>query len=71
VCTSGSRGEIPGEREPVIRDDDDDDKGLGEDVNLTHPRGILCENLASVPSRPSMRDKVTTDPDSPKCKLLC
>jgi hypothetical protein len=27
-CTIGSRGEVPGERKPVIRvdDDDDDDK---------------------------------------------
>jgi hypothetical protein len=24
-CTTGSRGEVPGERKPVIRDDDDDD----------------------------------------------
>jgi hypothetical protein len=24
-CSSGSRGEVPGERKPVIRDDDDDD----------------------------------------------
>jgi hypothetical protein len=24
-CTIGSRGEVPGERKPVIRDDDDDD----------------------------------------------
>jgi len=23
-CTIGSRGEVPGERKPVIRDDDDD-----------------------------------------------
>jgi hypothetical protein len=26
-CTTGSRGEVPGEREPVIRDDDDNDDG--------------------------------------------
>jgi hypothetical protein len=25
VLTTGSRGEVPGERKPVIRDDDDDD----------------------------------------------
>jgi hypothetical protein len=25
-CTTGSRGEVPGEEKPVIRDDDDDDK---------------------------------------------
>jgi hypothetical protein len=24
-CITGSRGEVPGERKPVIRDDDDDD----------------------------------------------
>jgi len=24
-CTTGSSGEVPGEGEPVIRDDDDDD----------------------------------------------
>jgi len=24
-CTTGSRGEVPGERKLVIRDDDDDD----------------------------------------------
>jgi hypothetical protein len=31
-CTIGARGEVPGERKPVIRDDDDDDDnkfGLG------------------------------------------
>jgi len=31
-CTIGSRGEVPGERRPVIRDDDDDDKGKGKVV---------------------------------------
>jgi hypothetical protein len=25
-CTTGSIGEVPGERKPVIRDDDDDDQ---------------------------------------------
>jgi hypothetical protein len=37
-CTTGSRGEVPGERKPVIRDDggddddddDDDDNGKGK-----------------------------------------
>jgi len=24
-CTIGSRGKVPGERKPMIRDDDDDD----------------------------------------------
>jgi hypothetical protein len=24
-CTTGSRGEVPGDRKPVVRDDDDDD----------------------------------------------
>jgi len=24
-CTTGSRGEVPGERKPMIDDDDDDD----------------------------------------------
>jgi hypothetical protein len=28
MCTTGSRGEIPGKRKPVIRDDDDDDRQL-------------------------------------------
>jgi hypothetical protein len=31
-CTIGSRGEVPGERRPVIRDGDDDDKGKGKVV---------------------------------------
>jgi len=25
-CSTGSRGEVPGERQPVTRNDDDDDK---------------------------------------------
>jgi hypothetical protein len=28
-CTTGSKGEVPGESEPVIRDDDDDDDDDG------------------------------------------
>jgi hypothetical protein len=35
-CTSGSRGEIPGEREPVIRHDDDDDDDDDDDTWVQH-----------------------------------
>jgi hypothetical protein len=30
-CTTGSRGEVPGERKPVIRDDDDDAAAAADD----------------------------------------
>jgi hypothetical protein len=32
-CTTGSRGEVPGERKPVIRDDDNDNDNDNRNTN--------------------------------------
>jgi hypothetical protein len=36
-CTTGSRGEVPGEGKPVIKDDDDDDYD-DDDNTVLNPR---------------------------------
>jgi hypothetical protein len=40
-CTNGSRGEVPGERKPVIRDDDDDDD---DDITATMAMKVISRN---------------------------
>jgi hypothetical protein len=36
-CITGSRGEVPGERKLVIRDDDDDDDNDNNDNEASEP----------------------------------
>jgi len=56
-CTSGSRGEAPGERKPVIRNyDDNDDGGGGDDDsnnnnNRRSVRGITGLHTAETTDR--------------------
>jgi hypothetical protein len=64
-CTTGSRGEVPGEREPVIRDDDDDDDvfiGWSILPVLTHNNISLILNIQF--------DTVTTAVSKKSCPLL-
>jgi len=63
-CTTGSKGEIPGERKPVIKgdddDDDDDDNGIAtEGLNYIGSREVQGEK------KPVMRD------DDNRSKCLC
>jgi hypothetical protein len=44
-CTIGSRGEVPGERKPVIRDYDDDDD---DDINKVKVKLSLAQ-LSTTP----------------------
>jgi hypothetical protein len=57
-CTTGSRGEVPGERKPVIRydDDDDDDDGDGNNLNkflstVTKLTGCGLNDQGLIPGR--------------------
>jgi hypothetical protein len=52
-CTIGSRGEVPGERKPVIRDDDDDDDTQGLQIGgfliIQSQSGYKAREMCSAP----------------------